>query len=224
MNKIWQKQIQNNKLFHAYILFGQNSDLIEQEIGDFIKKLNINVVDVSIVETDTTIKISQIRDLLTRLYIQPHSSKYKLVIIKNADKITPEAANKLLKIIEEPPKNVIFILSSSLEKNILPTIISRCQKIKIFNDDSILLPKESVDLINKIISGNIVEKFSLADKLAKEDDVNRLLDDWLVYFRANMLQNPVMLNNIEAVYEKKKMLKFNVNKKLLLENLFLELG
>lgn len=223
MNIIWQKQIQNNKLFHAYILFGKNHNLLEEEINYFIKSLNINKIDVSSLESEEPIKISQVRDFTKKLYIKPFNSNYKIAIIKNVDRITLEAANKLLKIVEEPPKDTIFILTSDKEKNILATIASRCQKIKIFSLEGASASDESIDLIKKIISGNLREKFALANDVSQNENILKILDDWLIYFRADMLQKSSALHNIKEINKSKKILKYNVSKKLLLENLFLEL-
>ncbi len=224
MNRIWQKQIENNNLFHAYILSGRQQESLRAEIDDFICKLSIQPVDVSCIESIESIKIAQIRDFTKRLYIKPHSSKLKIAIIKNADKITIEAANKLLKIIEEPPQSTIFILTSLNEKNILPTVSSRCQKISIFSEININPTEKSVKLIKDIISGNVAKKFMLASGLSQDEDISKLFDNWLIYLHNKILQNPSVLHNIKEINKYKKVLKYNINKKLLLENLFLGLS
>jgi DNA polymerase-3 subunit delta' len=76
------------------------------------------------------IKIEEIRALQHQINLSPYSGKRKIVIIDSAERLTAEAANCLLKTLEEPPqKSVIFLISSAWQR-ILPTIISRCQLIK----------------------------------------------------------------------------------------------
>jgi DNA polymerase-3 subunit delta' len=73
-----------------------------------------------------SIKIEQVRELQQRVYQTPHS-KYRFVLIHPVDQLNNASANALLKIIEEPPKQVVFILIA--EKNIVsPTLLSRCQR------------------------------------------------------------------------------------------------
>ena len=75
------------------------------------------------------IKIEQIRDLNRRLSFKPVSGKYRVCIIQQAETMTEEAANAFLKTLEEPPQGNIFILKTVEPLDLLPTILSRCQKI-----------------------------------------------------------------------------------------------
>ena len=76
------------------------------------------------------IKIGQIRQIQHQVSLSPFSAKYKVIIIDSAEQMTLEAANCLLKTLEEPPQKSILILLSSNWQKLLPTIISRCQLIK----------------------------------------------------------------------------------------------
>ncbi|MCE3043758.1 DNA polymerase III subunit delta' [Legionella sp. 16cNR16C] len=73
------------------------------------------------------IKIEQIRDLQSSVYTSPQLGYTRVVIVYAAEKMNPFAANALLKILEEPPANVYFILLAEQVGTLLPTIISRCQ-------------------------------------------------------------------------------------------------
>ncbi|MBI4708804.1 MAG: DNA polymerase III subunit delta' [Candidatus Portnoybacteria bacterium] len=76
------------------------------------------------------IKIEAIRQLQHQVSLSPFSAKHKAIIIDQAEKMNQEAANCLLKTLEEPPQKSILILVSSNWQWLLPTIISRCQLIK----------------------------------------------------------------------------------------------
>lgn len=83
------------------------------------------------IEEGDTIKIDQIRDLQRDMAYKPYESERKIFIIDDADRLTPEAANSLLKTLEEPPQyGIIILLAEELDK-LLPTVISRCQKIQL---------------------------------------------------------------------------------------------
>jgi len=76
------------------------------------------------------IKIEQVREIIRNLSLKSFENKHKVFIIKEAESLTVEAANCLLKSLEEPPPgNFIILISSNIEK-ILPTILSRCLIIK----------------------------------------------------------------------------------------------
>lgn len=76
------------------------------------------------------IKIGAIRQLQHQISLSPFSAKYKVVIIDSAEQMTQEAANCLLKTLEEPPQRSLLILISSNWQMLLPTVISRCQLIR----------------------------------------------------------------------------------------------
>lgn len=85
------------------------------------------------------IRISSIRQIKKEIYLTGSTGKKKVFIISECDKMNTQSANSLLKILEEPPRNSVLLLTTSKPNSLLPTIIGRCQKIK-FNN----LPKESI--------------------------------------------------------------------------------
>jgi len=86
-----------------------------------------DVVTVSIEDEATQIKIAQIRQLLNTLELQPLEGRNKIFIIDPADLLNAEAANALLKGLEEPPENSLFILITVNVHELLLTVRSRCQ-------------------------------------------------------------------------------------------------
>ena len=75
------------------------------------------------------IKIDQIRDLNRKLSFAPVAGKYRVCVIYQSEAMTSEAANSFLKTLEEPPSGTIFILKATESLNLLPTIVSRCQRV-----------------------------------------------------------------------------------------------
>ncbi len=77
-----------------------------------------------------SLKIEEVRELLTHLSTTT-SSRYRIVLIQNLERITPEAANAFLKTLEEPIPGVIFLMTTTQKERILPTILSRTRVISL---------------------------------------------------------------------------------------------
>ncbi len=78
----------------------------------------------------TEIGIDQIREIEKATYLPPFEGKCRVIIIEDADLLSQEAGNGLLKTLEEPPPSVVFILVASDEEALLPTVVSRCQRVE----------------------------------------------------------------------------------------------
>ena len=76
------------------------------------------------------IRIFQIRELLDTLSLKPYEAVMRVVVLSDAHTMNPEAANALLKMLEEPPDQTVFILTTEQLVDLLPTVVSRCQKIR----------------------------------------------------------------------------------------------
>ncbi len=89
-----------------------------------------NFPDLRIVEPDGQfIRIEQIREIDRGMSFKPLSGRYRVVIVRRAEMMTPEAANAFLKTLEEPPPGNILILNVTEPRDLLPTVVSRCQKV-----------------------------------------------------------------------------------------------
>ena len=77
-----------------------------------------------------SIKIIRIREIIYEASLKPYEAKKRVFIVNDAEAMTEEAQNSFLKLLEEPPKNHILILTSSNMAGILPTVISRCKILK----------------------------------------------------------------------------------------------
>lgn len=87
--------------------------------------------DLHIIQNgQSQIKIEDIRGILRQANFRPYEGRAKVFIIDNAHKLNSEAANSLLKVLEEPPREVLIILVTHKPQNIIKTVLSRCQAIK----------------------------------------------------------------------------------------------
>ena len=85
-----------------------------------------DIITVSPEENKKNITIAQIRSVRAEAYIKPHMGGKKIIIITLAERMNDQAQNALLKVLEEPPENVIFILIAENASMMLSTIVSRC--------------------------------------------------------------------------------------------------
>ena len=113
---------------------------------------NLNLIDV--IDDKKNIDINQIRDLISNLNKSSFNLKPRFVLIDNVDLLNINSINALLKIIEEPNDNIIFILINN-NKKVLPTLKSRCLNFKIS-----LTYVQSINIINKILNKNIFDSVS----------------------------------------------------------------
>ena len=87
--------------------------------------------DIKPLEAGKAITVDQVRGLIEQLALTPAMGQYRLGVITPAESMNINASNALLKSLEEPPDNVLLILVSHREQALLPTILSRCQKVPI---------------------------------------------------------------------------------------------
>lgn len=98
----------------------------------FLKqKTHPDVVYIHQEKPNAAIKIDQIRALQHDIYQTPQCASHRMIVIHPADELNRAAANALLKILEEPPKHVIFILLARHLDTLPATLVSRCQKMYI---------------------------------------------------------------------------------------------
>lgn len=137
----FEKLIQQGALSHAYLFHGPDMVGKKTFTHDIFKIANkrqnfsINDPDLKFAapqreEGDTKIYIETIREIQQFLSLSPVFGPYKFVIIDDADRLTLEASNSFLKLLEEPSSKAVLILVTSQPGMLLPTIISRCQSIQ----------------------------------------------------------------------------------------------
>ena len=81
------------------------------------------------------VNVEEVRNICSDAYIRPNEAANKVYIIRNADRMQIQAQNALLKLIEEPPQNILFILCCERKDNLLPTILSRVTVYSLENSE-----------------------------------------------------------------------------------------
>ena len=198
-----EKIVNSNNVLHSYLFLGTEGIGKKEIAKDFAKKVlcstkeeactcksctcfdSNNHPDLYIVDFDNqSIKIEEIRKLTEKVIEKPIISEKKVYIINNAETMTKEAQNCLLKTLEEPPEFAIIILISSNENLILNTIKSRCMKIKFDNIDKEYVKKyikenleypELSENILEYINGSIGKAINLKDNIDKYMEIEKYL-------------------------------------------------
>jgi len=130
--------------------------------------------DLMIIEPEeNSVKIEQVRDGLKFLFYHPQISSLKILIINEADKMTEDCQNALLKTLEEPRANNIIILVSNAPKRLLETIRSRVLPLRF----TMVANKEIIDFLQKHYSLSLTEAEEIAERAdGKIGKVIKLLD------------------------------------------------
>lgn len=182
-------------------------------------------------EQAESIKIDEIREMQAKVLEKPIISKRKVYIINNAEKMTVEAQNCLLKTLEEPPEFITIILVSNNENTILATIKSRCTKVVFTEEIQQEITEENkarFETLEKIF-GN-VEKYLSIDLLNKIDilynDKENIFEN-LDYINTILVRqakkDTKYLDYIDYVEETKNKLKSNSNYDMCIDNLILKI-
>lgn len=244
--------INNNKLGHAYLLTGPRGCGKTSTARIIAKSLNclegqshtpcgvcINCLEISksssldVIEIDAAShrSVEDATDLIDKIHYPPQTGKYKIYILDEVHMLSNHAFNALLKVIEEPPANVIFIFATTEEHKVLPTIISRCQRFSIrpieikdivkrldyvSRQENINISPEALNKLAKLSKGGMRDALSLLDQVSvlsatentiEESTINQLFgtisDDLLDQLLNNLLEGDshAVLEDINYILE-----------------------
>lgn len=223
-----EKEVENNNICHAYLLIAGDRLLLENIVGHFISKTDCLKEDVSIVDQDenqsmnksSEITIESIRAFIHDLALSPHG-KLRIGIIKGAERLNKSSANILLKTLEEPPGNVIIILTS-ITPNIIATIQSRCRVIR-FNSE--IQASSNTFSYQEFLEQPFYKNVQEIEKIVKENQIQLFLSDLIASIDVDLRHNcsTISANNLIKLIGAQKRIKANVNPRLVLENLILSM-
>ncbi len=201
------------KEFARYILCPKNT---EDECPSCVKYEHGGHPDFIYIDGEEGIKIEQIRQAIERISLSPGLSERKVFLISSAENITSEAANALLKTLEEPPLDSVIILTSSSEKRLPETIISRAQVLKLNmakgSEIAKVLAKDfdqaEIDRVIRFAEGSIGEakRLMLDEEAFKEkqkmyDDIQKLVDSEQLVERFKIIEAYDSLKRLDEFYE-----------------------
>lgn len=220
IKKALTNAIQMDRISHAYLFTGPRGTGKTSTARIFAKSLNCengptitpcnecencknitNSIPIDVIEIDAASNrsVNDADEIIQKVALAPVNSRYKIYIIDEVHMLTNQAFNALLKTLEEPPKNVIFILATTEVHKVLDTIKSRCQRFdfkRITTEDiskhlRYISEKEGINITDDALSyiaqnsaGGMRDSIALLDQLSvlnssesaiDVDDINRLL-------------------------------------------------
>ena len=149
-------------------------ELFNEESAEYLKIKNNADIDIKIYpKNNEKLLVSDSNEITDEVYIKPAEHDNKVFIINNIEASTEQAQNKLLKVLEEPPKNVYFLISCQDENRVLQTIKSRCQKVVLEK-----LPKEKFNAICRSpLAGMISEGYiGLYEEYSKKANLEEVVE------------------------------------------------
>ncbi|WP_269603725.1 DNA polymerase III subunit gamma/tau [Prochlorococcus marinus] len=140
-----------------------------------------NALDVIEIDAASNTGVENIRELIERSRFAPAKARWKVYVIDECHMLSTAAFNALLKTLEEPPRQVVFILATTDPQRVLPTILSRCMRfdfrrialhdleshlLSIAKNEEISINKEAIQLIAKHSQGGLRDAESLLDQVS----------------------------------------------------------
>ena len=215
--KTLQNALINNKIGHAYLFSGPRGTgktsiarllakalNCEEGIGHICnncencKTINSNShPDVIEIDAASNSRVEEIRNIIEQVRYAPIKGRFKVYIIDEVHMLSNNAFNALLKTLEEPPEQVIFILATTEPYKVLPTIISRCQRFdftkieqnqikarleEICDNEDIQIDNDALFEISSLADGGMRDALSILDELIAYCGNNIKYDDILNIF------------------------------------------
>ena len=183
--------VENKRIPHAIMIEGNNSSA-SLELAQYVATAAVcdndnspcgicsnchlakvgshpDVSRITALEGKKFLSVAQIRELRADAFVKAHQAPHRVFIIEDAHRMNEQAQNALLKVLEEPPKNVIFILVVPSKTMLLDTIISRCVLLSL-NDDTEKSSEYTAlanDFIDLLLSGSEYQMLKLLSPLEK---------------------------------------------------------
>lgn len=201
-------------------------DKTKEKTAEIIKQNLISKFDTEIFSSDKAIGIADIRNLQKKIFLKPAYSQKKIVILESFNGATADAQNAFLKILEEPPQNTIILILATNLDFILPTVLSRCTLINLFEKKNISeIEKEKYLTILQNLIKNEENPLVIAQDYSKtKNEALEFLENMIIAAHTTLSELPNLGKIIKKIQKTHTIIKTtNVNVRFALENLFLNL-
>lgn len=179
----------------SYLIISSDKEKREAFALAFARDKQIDLFDITILALELedkskktapkqSIGIEEIKILQQKIYLKPMRSLDKAIIINDAQFLTTEAQNAMLKILEEPPEHTIILLTAESSESLLPTIMSRCSVISLEETKKEHLREDEADSKEFFTS---LPTFTIAQALARAEKASKTKQEALFWLETTML-------------------------------------
>ncbi|AGK95200.1 DNA polymerase III subunit gamma/tau [Clostridium pasteurianum] len=231
-----KNQVKDNRIAHAYLLCGtrgtgktSTAKILSKAVNclspqngepcnqcEMCKKINAGLeIDVTELDAASHNGVEDIRNIIDDVQYPPHEARFKVYIIDEVHMLSMGAVNAFLKTLEEPPKNVMFILATTDPQRLPITILSRCQRFdfkrikkdemfqrlrEIVAKQGVFADDESLNLIARISDGAMRDALSILDQAISTGNGKVQYDD--IINMLGLVTNEYLIKITSALIEK----------------------
>lgn len=209
---------------HSFIIIGGTTQKRQERLKRLLAEAKIAPQDtVTIIPQEEHITINNVREFQKRLLLAPVQSPYTAGIIEDAHLLTVQAQQALLKLLEEPPPRARIFVETESADQLLPTIVSRCEIIRLVNKAVAI----NTDALTMLMNGKPSDVFIEVDKHTSDrEEAKQWARELLDQSRALLLSEPSKKNTrvVRRLLQAQAHLAVNCNPKLVLDRVFLSLS
>ncbi|MGD0523083.1 MAG: hypothetical protein ABSA43_00775 [Candidatus Microgenomates bacterium] len=181
---------------HAFLIVGGETG---ENIKTLVKKLRAKPIEFSVSKVEDVRELNSFTSLLV--------ASPQAIILRNIENSTSEALNALLKNLEEPAENIFYILTCQNLSQVLPTIVSRCEIVKIKNPrlpDGQEKSKIKNEGAEEFMNMKISKKFSYLDKIKTRDEALTFVRNLIIFLHPQLISHAKRIRICQQVFNNLK--------------------
>lgn len=201
------------------IIISTDDSMRQDKIDQILSEMSLSENSPLILRMEDKLGIESIKQIKYHLLLRSGEGESKVIIINPADGLTLDAQNALLKLLEEPQGDVVFILGVVKEESLLNTVRSRCQSVNLEIKPSELAADDQ-KFIEDLLAQEPETRLEMVEKIENKKD---WLEKLVFYYHQKLKNEAQLLNDVKKVLTAQKWIKQNVMPKAVIDYLMLAL-